>query len=176
MFFVSRSLFLNHCGELVLNTDTAVKVSLSCAVRSSVGSGCCTATPCFSLCCLWRCQCCGDTWGSPITTLSTLRLSQPLHGRCRWCFSQCPSQAHPPCLERPSQEHIAAEEARPSCWFERACRPLSCQPGCRRPSQAVSMKRDLCGACIGRAPPCRAYACSISVLSLHPCSGLRQCW
>lgn len=101
-------------------TQMAVMVSQSCAVLSSVGSGCCTATPCFSLHCLQRYRCSGDTWG---------RLGVP--HRCTehplpfptsvWqmlmCFSQCPSQARPSCPERPSQEHVAAG-AHPSCWFE----------------------------------------------------------
>ncbi|KAM6197956.1 uncharacterized protein WM294_007447 [Sarcoramphus papa] len=47
-------------------------------------------------------------------------------------------RAHPSCLERPSQEHVAAEGAHPSRWFERASRALPCQPGRRQPSQAGS--------------------------------------
>ena len=163
----------------MLNTDTAVLVSLSCPVTSSglrllYSNPLLQPVPPAEMPVLRGYM--EKVGGSPIATLSTLCLSQPLRGSCQWCFSQCPSQARPSCLERPSQEHVAAEGAHPSRWFERASRALPCQPGRRQPSQAVSMKKDLCGASMGHAPPWRAYACSISALSLQPCSGLPQCW
>ncbi|PKK26915.1 CD244 molecule, natural killer cell receptor 2B4, transcript variant X3 [Columba livia] len=42
------------------------------------------------------------------TSVFTSSIFLPVH---------CPSQAHPSCPERPSQEHVAAG-AHPSCWFE----------------------------------------------------------
>lgn len=125
--------FFNDHGELVLSRGTAGMVSPSRAGTSGVGWGCGAG----------RGHCGGDTWrrlgGSPIAALSTLRLSQPLCGRCQRCLSQCSAQARPSRLERPPRRHVAAEGAHPSWGSDGACGALPCHPGCRRPSQAVSM-------------------------------------
>ena len=67
MVFVWRAFFFfNHCGELVLNTDVTVMVSL-CRYKWR-GLGCHTATPCFSLCACGGAGAVGtrrEGWGLP---------------------------------------------------------------------------------------------------------------